>query len=490
MRSIKFLIVALMSASLFASCNKEAGASLSLERTSLYFSSWDDPTPQTIKYVSSNAVSVAVGSCSDGWSAYVDASTKTIVVRAVGSTSEDITDDELLKEGSVVVNALNKENKATSYYISVYISEMQAADIDGAANCYIITRPAVNYTFDVMYRPDGTPLDTESVKLLWQSNSDVVKNVHKSGDKASFYIAPSEVDNSQVVDTNAVIAAYNKAGEVIWSWHLWIVNDNPLTVTDTYSNGKTFMRYNLGAFTNANGDASTDKILASYGLYYQWGRKDPFPRPYFHDAAGAESESRYKENGTYITDEFLARTASNGVVEYAIQNPMQYIYNDENSEYAGDSGNGIGDWLVSANNALWSDSEKSVYDPCPKGWRVPTADDLKVLKLSDDEDSTPLETARKQFGWHLSDGNNEFFYSACGRRRYNDGKVENMNYKDGVYPSTPEPWEGHYWTSSTTTDGQAVSLYFDLTTTRTINRFVVNQPRFRANGFQVRCVKE
>lgn len=490
MRSVKFFIVALMSASLFFSCNKEAGASLSLERTSLYFSSWEDSTPQTIQYVASNAVRVTVATCSDGWSAFVDEANKTIVVRAVGSTSEDITDDELLKEGSVVVNALNKENKATSYYISVYISEMQAADIDGAANCYVITRPAVNYTFDVMSRPDGTALDTDSVKLLWQSNSSVVKNVYKSGDKASFYIAPSEADNSQVVDTNAVIAAYNKAGEVIWSWHLWIVNDNPLTATDTYSNGKTFMRNNLGAFTNANGDASTDKILASYGLYYQWGRKDPFPRPYFHDAAGAESESRYKENGTYITDEFLARTASNGVVEYAIQNPMQYIYNDENSEYAGDGGNGVGDWLTSTDNTLWSDTEKSVYDPCPKGWRVPTADDLSVLKLSDDEDNTPLETARRQFGWHLSDGNNEFFYSACGRRRYNDGKVENMNYKDGVYPSTPEPWEGHYWTSSTTADGMAVSLYFDLTTTRTINRFVGNQPRFRANGLQIRCVKE
>ena len=447
MRSMKFLIVALMLVSLFLSCNKEEGASLSLERTSLYFSSWEDSTPQTIKYVPSNAVCVAVGSCSEGWSAFVDESNKTITVSAVGSSSDDIADDELLKEGLVVVNALNKENKATSYSINVYISETQAADVDGAANCYVITRPAVNYTFDVMHRPDGTALDTESVQLLWQSNRDVVKNVYKSGDKASFYIASSEEDNSQVVDTNAVIAAYNSMGEVIWSWHLWIANENPLTATATYSNGKTFMQNNLGAFTNANGDASTEKILASYGLYYQWGRKDPFPRPCFHDAAGAESESRYKENGTYITDEFLARTASNGTVEYAIQNPMQYIYNDENSEYAGDRGNGVGDWLVSANDALCSDTEKSVSDPCPKGWRVPTADDLKVLKLSDDEDDTLFETARKQFGWNLSDDNNEFFYSACGRRRYNDGKVENMNYKDGVYPSIPEPWEGHYWTS-------------------------------------------
>jgi hypothetical protein len=90
----------------------------------------------------------------------------------------------------------------------------------------------------------------------------------------------------------------------------------------------------------------------------------------------------------------------------------------------------------------------------------------------------------------LSDGNSKYFYSACGRRRYTDGKVENMNYKEGVYPSQPEPWEGYYWTSTTTAEGKAVALYFDLTTTRTINKFELDHPTRRANGLQVRCVRE
>jgi hypothetical protein len=113
-----------------------------------------------------------------------------------------------------------------------------------------------------------------------------------------------------------------------------------------------------------------------------------------------------------------------------------------------------------------------------------------VLYLSSQEDATDLEEAKKQYGWRLSDGVNKYFWSACGRRRYTDGKVENMNYKDDVYPSQPQPWEGYYWSSTTTADGQSVCLYFDLTTTRLINKFVGNSPRFRANGFQIRCVKE
>ena len=490
MRSVKFLIVALMSASLLFSCNKDENASLVLERTSLYFNSWSDAA-QVVSYTATNAVTVAVASYSTGWNATVDMSRREIMIWPVGASGEeDLTDDDLPKEGSVVVNALNKEGQATSYYINVYITTTQSLDTAGRANCYVVTTPAMSYSFDVMHRPDGEPLATASVKLLWQSNPDIVKHVDMVGTNAMFYVAYSSQDESKLEDTNAVIAAYNTSGEVVWSWHLWIVNENPLVMTDTYSNGKTFMRKNLGAFTNSNGLNDEQRILDSYGMYYQWGRKDPFPRPYYFDATGADDEARYDAQGIFIYENFELRTPSNGTVDYTTLYPMHYIFNDTHSEYNGDSGDGVGDWLVSANNALWSDTEKSVYDPCPAGWRVPTAQDLSVLHLSDEEDNTPLETARKQFGWNLSDGASIYFWSACGRRRYIDGKVENINYKDDVYPSQPQPWEGHYWTSSTTADGKAISLYFDLTTTRTINKFVGNQPRFRANGFQVRCVKE
>ena len=486
MRSLKFLIVALLSVVAFASCGKEDSAELELSHTSLYFTSWED-APQTVSYVATNAVSVAVGTFSTGWHAMVDQASCTIIVEPIGTQEEGMTNDDLPKEGSVVINALNSEGEATSYFIYVYIAETKSLDDNGLANCYIVTKPSINYTFDVMHRPDGAELETESVKLLWQSNYDVVKHTGIAGGRAQFYVLPSESDATKVLDSNAVVAAYNSAGEVIWSWHIWIVDENPLDATDTYSNGKTFMRKNLGAFTNSNGEKDEQKILDSYGMYYQWGRKDPFPRPLFFDASGADNEDRYNESGTYIKEVFAERSSSNGTLEYITKNPMHFITNAACVEEGGD---GVGDWLVAADNTLWNEDTKSVYDPCPYGWKIPSAEDLSVLHLADAEDNTPLDEARKQYGWHLSDGNNKFFYSACGRRRYNDGKVENMNYKEGVYPSQPQPWEGYYWTSSTTADGKAVSLYFDLTTTRTINKFFPSHSARRANGFQVRCVKE
>lgn len=488
MKSLKFLVVALLSMVAFASCKRDNDASLVLDRTALYFVSWED-APQSVSYVSSNAVSVAVGSCSSGWVASVDAVSSKIIVEPVGTQEEGMTNDDLSKEGSVVVNALNKEGQATSYYIYLYIAETKSIDDDGEAkaNCYIVTEPSTSYTFDAMHRPDGSALATNSVKLLWQSNYDVVKNVCLSGNKAQFFVLPWEGDNSKVLDSNAVIAAYNAAGEVIWSWHIWIVDENPLLATDTYSNGKTFMRKNLGAFTNSNGSKDEQKILDSYGMYYQWGRKDPFGRPLYFDAGSAYDEDRYNDNSTYIEEVYAERTSSNGTLEYITKYPMHFI---TNAACVAEGGDGVGDWLVTANNNLWKENEKSIYDPCPYGWKVPSADDMSVLYLADVEDNTPLDDARKQYGWHLSDGVNKYFYPACGRRRYSDGKVENMNYKEGVYPSQPQPWEGYYWTSSTSADGKAVALYFDLTTTRTINKFFPSHSARRANGFQVRCVKE
>ena len=65
-----------------------------------------------------------------------------------------------------------------------------------------------------------------------------------------------------------------------------------------------------------------------------------------------------------------------------------------------------------------------------------------------------------------------------------------MNYKEGVYPAQPQPWEGYYWTTGVTANNkQSKCMYFDLTTTRTINKFNLNYPSKRANAMQVRCVK-
>ena len=69
---------------------------------------------------------------------------------------------------------------------------------------------------------------------------------------------------------NAVIGLFDAAGNCIWSWHIWSVDYDPATMAQTYSSGAVFMDRNIGALTTDCTQPS------SRGLYYQWGRKDPF----------------------------------------------------------------------------------------------------------------------------------------------------------------------------------------------------------------------
>ena len=61
------------------------------------------------------------------------------------------------------------------------------------------------------------------------------------------------------------------------------------------------MTRNLGAL--ANGNATTSEILASYGLYYQWGRKDPFIGPSTYKISSGQGAAMYNDSGsrTYVT---------------------------------------------------------------------------------------------------------------------------------------------------------------------------------------------
>lgn len=489
MRKIKYSLLLLLALVVAESCNKSKEPSIVLDKNALYFAEWG-ASPQTISFVPTNTVRVAQVSISDGFECSIDNQRHIITVAAKGA--DDGKNDALATNGMLHVNALSKEGDTTGYTIYLYICGTVELDSDAKyANSYIVSQSNVRYTFDAKHKPDGTALNTASAKLLWQSETGVVKNVNYSKQgTVSFIIEPLSGESNEVYESNAVIAAYDKSGQIIWSWHIWIVNDDPTLAKNLhiYSNGQTFMDRNLGAFSNSDGSHDTKKIHDSYGLYYQWGRKDPFLRPYDYLCSNGDGERIYSASDIYYSSEVMVETSSKtGTIAYATAHPMEFITNAQCVE---ESGDGIGDWLQTTDNTMWDNQNKSLYDPCPYGWKVPSAEDISVLSLYGEEDETDLETARKQYGWRLSDiVGAGFFYNACGYRRYNDGKIQNMNHKEGVYPSTPEPWEGHYWTSTANSDGSAVSLYFDLTTTRAINKFDNNHPSRRANGMQVRCVK-
>lgn len=473
--------------------------------TGLYFQ-WGGEA-QTITYNTVNAASVELKEAEDGWKCTINQSARTITITPPADPGTESGRDKM-RDADIRFTLTSKKGKANSYTIKCYIigDSVVLINQDGKyANCYVLTTPMAAYSLDVSRNGGGQALNNVSdVKIVWQSEHSQIEHLiyDEESTTATFYIdALKNEDNAEeyikedgqyiMPNGNAVIAAVNSKGDILWSWHLWCTkaSANPLEHYSTYSNGVTFMDFNLGAFANSNG--ATDKnqlILDSYGLYYQWGRKDPFLRPYYHDCSGSDDEYAYNNAGSIIYVECAESSAETGTIEYTIEHPMTFITNTACVD--NEDGDGIGDWMYSSNNSLWSGTTKTLYDPCPYGWRVPAGNDFDCLQLTAEEDNTPLDTARGRFGWMLSDGVNNHFYLAGGFRSYYDGYIHNMNYKEDVYPSQPAPWEGYYWTAGTTADGkQSTCMYFDLTTTRTINKFNLNYPTKRANAMQIRCVK-
>ncbi|MFQ9830782.1 MAG: hypothetical protein ACLRXR_12080 [Alistipes putredinis] len=94
---------------------------------------------------------------------------------------------------------------------------------------------------------------------------------------------------------------------------------------------------------------------------------------------------------------------------------MSFILGVEESGY---------DWLYSDHdNELWG-AVKTVYDPCPKGWKVPDKDVYADFMIGDDHDQEQTEALREAYGWNLTDGTMTSFFS---RRRASP-------LSDGAYP--------------------------------------------------------
>ena len=226
----------------------------------------------------------------------------------------------------------------------------------GTANCYIVNE-AGEYKFPLVKGNTEESVGTVAkAALLWETwnnqeavtANSVIASVACVDDFITFS-TPSTLKPG-----NALIAALDANDEVLWSWHIWIPA-TPITdaVEPNYSD-KAAMSRNLGALVDTPAALDAVATVESFGLLYQWGRKDPFPGLGVVSGTGAITVA-----GTEMTSQVRPMT-----VEEAIKNPTVYVIKDDTSK----------DWLPEVTDAvgkLWGETEKSVYDPCPVGYMLP-----------------------------------------------------------------------------------------------------------------------
>ncbi|MCR5549050.1 MAG: hypothetical protein K6F25_09905 [Bacteroidales bacterium] len=236
-------------------------------------------------------------------------------------------------------------------YDNPFSDDIKDLDAEGNANCYVITEPG-GYKFKAVKGNDPVQFLAEpaEAKVLWETwndDSEVTPgSVLASASYAEDYVILRTPDTLH--PGNAVVAVMDENGVILWSWHIWI----PETAIQTGSYGgimgADLMDRNLGALVAT--EATDSQIdVRSYGMVYQWGRKDPFT------AAGSFNSST---RATYAGEPEEVAALQISLAE-SIANPrlLGHVNN--------------GDWATVPQNDFWTELQKTIYDPCPPGYRVP-----------------------------------------------------------------------------------------------------------------------
>lgn len=333
---------------------------------------------------------------------------------------------------------------------------------DGTANCYIVRKPGTYRFSTVKGNSQESVGATTSAETVWTtfctktapSEGDLIKHSEYSDGYITFTVP------EPFKEGNAVIAARDAKGTILWSWHIWMVED---TIEEhTYANeAGILMDRNLGAISAAIEDNG------SLGLMYQWGRKDPFIGAYqiLNEKDIAKS---YGREWTYVESD-----ASTGSISYAIQNPTTFITKSTSSN----------DWLYGTHDSTRWGSEKTIYDPCPPGWRVP---DGGPDGFWDKAGLTKRITGnRSGVGMIVPETycSSESWWPAIGRYTTTIASLSSIkNY-------------GYYWTASSKSEKQAYRFSFNITgygTNRTIDPILPSGGNMeeKSYGHCVRCCKE
>ena len=253
------------------------------------------------------------------------------------------------------------------------------------------------------------------VEVLW---STIDPTGRTSGLKVSKEFYPGvEEQNYMSVKTqgtvqpgSAVVACIREGDDVVlWSWHIWVVDTYPWEAIQGFDPGRVMNR-NLGAAKTPGAGTLMDNNWPDpreLGMYYQYGRKDPFfaydqlqvtaldkrfdvsknPKIYYSNSKWEQGNATRSCN--LGTDMKFYRMRD--LIEQPTKTGERNAQNEYILEFGSRDPNVGTDYSVPASLAIWQGSEyaleanvsvrmnanlttiKTPFDPSPYGWKVPSA---------------------------------------------------------------------------------------------------------------------
>ena len=244
-------------------------------------------------------------------------------------------------------------------------------------------------------------LGADDATLVWSDGFFMFKDIKLSADKKYLTF---RIDPDYLQQANAVLAVRDADDKIMWSWHIWVTERDVYsthTITDYFNQNNTFelMSCNLGwvdgkmvyynqrdlayQFTQAGSGKTAPMTVLQEGetfdykdvgsTYYQWGRKDPLVAMRNWENVGYND---YRLHETGCSDYVYKYEENNVTIGESIQHPNVY--------YVRGTTSGAANWCSSNIPSLWDtggretsepenviSSTKTIYDPSPRGFKVP-----------------------------------------------------------------------------------------------------------------------
>lgn len=268
----------------------------------------------------------------------------------------------------------------------------------------------------------GMGLTVISAQLLWQDAAGLISAVDVDGDYLTFTVGT-------FTGGNALIAVKDGSGTILWSWHIWATDDDlsNTTIVATGLHNYTVAPINLGWVpTGGSGKQG-------YCPYYQWGRKDPFI-PCNGTTNGNANKIVYNISGDTVTG--ITSQSSDVSVSSNIKNPTCHYYSETNDGPVITSYYNMWDAQNKATNNVFSATKKTIYDPCPPDFCIPTSNLWYYFGNGGSRSDSNWDSTNKGKTW-TRDGASIYF-PAAGYRDYISGSLSYVGSDGYCWSATPD----------------------------------------------------